>query len=239
MNFDDIKLLIDKNTIQTSIGTKQERTLHQYLKYYFCPDTNKHEQKCGDYIVDILDDNEVIEIQTSSFNVMRNKLEYLLDKYSVTIVYPIINNKMIFNLNDHGELINVKKSPKKEHPLKIGKELYKINNFLNHPNLKFICVVVDVDEYRIPYINRYKQLKMTRINQIPKTLVNIYELKKQDDYKALIPFDNEFDAATFRKKLKLSLRDASNTLIALRTVNAIEVIRIDGKKYIYKTKGLI
>lgn len=234
MNFKEIKSLIDENTIQTSIGTKQERTLHQYLKYYFCQDTTKHEQKCGNYIVDILDNNEVIEIQTSSFNVMRNKLEYLLNKYQVTIVYPIINNKMIHNLNNDGELINIKKSPKKEHPLKIGKELYKINNLLNHPNLKFICVVVDVDEYRIPYINRYKQSRMTRINQIPKILVNLYELKNKTDYQSLIPFDDEFDASTFKKKLKLSSRETSNTLLALREVNAIELIRVDGRKYIYK-----
>lgn len=234
MDFEKIKLLIEEKEIQTSIGTKQERTLHQYLKYYFCPDSKYHEQKCNGYIIDILKNNEIIEIQTGSFNAMRKKLDCLLEKYPITIVYPIINQKQVYNLDDNGELINNKKSPKKEHPLKIGKELYKINYLLNHPNLKFICAVVNIDEYRTPYINRYKQKKMTRINQIPKEIVNLIELKDASDFKSLIPFDDEFDASTFKKKLKLSLREASSTLIILRTVKAIEVVRIEGKKYIYK-----
>jgi hypothetical protein len=137
MNFEKIKELITKNDIQSSIGTKQERTLHQYLKYYFCNESIFHEQKCCGYIVDILKDNQIIEIQTSSFNAMRKKLACLLNKYPITIVYPIINQKLIYNLDENGELISIKKSPKKENPLKIGKELYKINNLLNHPNLKF------------------------------------------------------------------------------------------------------
>jgi hypothetical protein len=234
MNFEKIKELITKNDIQNSIGTKQERTLHQYLKYYFCNESIFHEQKCCGYIVDILKDNQIIEIQTSSFNAMRKKLACLLNKYPITIVYPIINQKLIYNLDENGELISIKKSPKKENPLKIGKELYKINNLLNHPNLKFVCAILNIDEYRIPYINRYKQNKMTRINQVPKEIVDLIELKDASSFMSLIPFEDEFDAETFRKKLKLSLREASSTLIILRTVKAIEVVRNEGKKYIYK-----
>ena len=234
MDFEKVKELIVKNNIQSSIGTKQERTLHQYLKYYFCNESIFHEQKCCGYIVDILKDNQIIEIQTSSFNAMRKKLDCLLYKYPITIVYPIINQKLIYNLDENGELISIKKSPKKENPLKIGKELYKINNLLNHPNLKFVCVILNIDEYRIPYINRYKQNKMTRINQVPKEIIDLIELKDASSFMSLIPFEDEFDAETFRKKLKLSLREASSTLIILRTVKAIEVVRNEGKKYIYK-----
>ena len=75
---------------------------------------------------------------------------------------------------------------------------------------------------------------MTRINQVPKEIVDLIELKDASSFMSLIPFDDEFDAETFRKKLKLSLREASSTLIILRTVKAIEVVRNEGKKYIYK-----
>lgn len=234
MNFDEIKALISNNPIQSSIGTKQERTLHQYLKYYFCNESKYHEQKCYGYIVDILKDEKIIEIQTSSFNAMRKKLETLLNIYPITIVYPIINEKIIHNYDEDGCLINIKKSPKKEHPLKIGKELYKINYLLNNKNLSFICPILKIEEHRIPYINRYKQLKMTRIDQIPYELVDFVEFKSKTDYQNLIPFDNEFTALEFKKKLKLSPKEASAALIVLRTLNVIEVIRKDGKKHIYK-----
>lgn len=234
MNFEEIEKLISNNTIKSSIGTKQERTLHQYLKYYFCNESKYHEQKCYGYIVDILKDEKIIEIQTSSFNAMRKKLETLLSIYPITIVYPIIYEKIIHNYDEDGCLINIKKSPKKEHPLKIGKELYKINYLLNNKNLSFICPILKIEEHRIPYVNRYKQRKMTRIDQIPHELVDLVELKSKTDYQKLIPFDNEFTALGFKKKLKLSDRESSAALIVLRTVKAIELVRKEGKKHIYK-----
>lgn len=234
MNFEKIKDLINNDTIQNSIGTKQEHTLHQYLKYYFCNNSMCHEQKCNGYIVDIFKDNQIIEIQTSSFNAMRKKLEILLETYPITIVYPIICEKTIYNYDDNGELQSIRKSPKKEHPLKIGKELYKINHLLNNLNLNFICTILKINEYRVPYLNRYKKQKMTRINQIPYELVDIIHLQNKNDYQKLIPFETEFTASEFRCKLKLSPREASSTLISLRTLGVIEVIRVDGKKYIYQ-----
>lgn len=235
MNFEKIKELIKQENKQESIGTKKERTLHQYLKYYFCNDSIFHEQKCNGYIVDILKDDQIIEIQTSSFNAMRKKLETLLKTHKITIVYPIILERILYNFNDSGELENIRKSPKKEHPLKIGKELYKINHLLNNKNLSFIGVVLKIFEERIPYINRYKQKRMTRINQIPYELVEIINLDSKT-LSSLIPFDTEFDASMFKKKIKLSPRDTSSTLLALRALNVIEVIRKEGKKYIYKIK---
>ncbi len=234
MNFENIKLLIEQNDIKSSIGTKQERTLHQYLKYYFCTDPSFHEQKCNGYIVDILKNDKIIEIQTSSFNAMRKKLEKLLIDYSVTIVYPIIQEKIIHNFDENGVFINSKKSPKKEHPLKIGKELYKISHLLNNENLHFICTILKINEFRVPYINRYKQKRMTRINQIPIELIDNIYLNTPEDFQKLLPFDTEFTSLEFKQKIKLSPREASSALLALRKMQVIEVTRIEGKKNIYK-----
>ncbi len=236
MDFSSIKQLIADQDKKESIGTKQERTLHQYLKYYFCENPLFHEQKLNGYIVDILKDNHIIEIQTSSFNTMRKKLETLLPNYQITIVYPIIMERTLYNFNDLGELESIRKSPKKEHPLKICKELYKINHLLNNKNLSFIGVILKINEQRIPYINRYKQKRMTRINQIPYELVEIINLKTAFDFKKLIPFKEEFIAMDFKKKIKLSPRDTSSSLLALRNLDVIEIVRKDGKKYIYKIK---
>ncbi len=235
MDFDKIKELIKKEDKQVSIGTNKERTLHQYLKYYFCNESIYHEQKLSGYIVDILKDNKIIEIQTSSFNAMRKKLETLLPKYKINIVYPIIIERTLYNFDEQGVLLNIRKSPKKEHPLKIGKELYKINNLLTNPNLSFTIVLLKVYEERIPFINRYKQKKTTRINQIPYELIDIIKLNR-NSLSNLIPFDTEFDALMFKKKTKLSPRDTSSSLLALRTLNVIEIVRKDGKKYIYEKK---
>lgn len=235
MNFEKIKELIKEESKQESIGTKKERSLHQYLKYYFCNDAIYHEQRLNGYIVDIFKDGKITEIQTSSFNAMREKLEILLKNYEINIIYPIITERTLYNFDETGVLLNVRKSPKKEHPLKIGKELYKISNLLNHPNLSFTIVLLKVYEERIPFVNRYKQKKTTRINQIPYELIETIELNKQSLSK-LIPFEEEFDSGIFKKKTKLSPRDSSSTLLALRKLDVIKIKRIEGKKYIYEKK---
>ena len=136
----------DKN-IKTSIGTKQEKTIHQFLKYFISNNSQYHEVKINRHIVDVLIDNHIYEIQTRSFNAFKSKLKTLLDDYLITVVYPIAQNKMLYKVNEQGEIIQVRKSPKKTHPLSIGEELYKIKDLLKHENLSFKIVLLDVDEY--------------------------------------------------------------------------------------------
>lgn len=103
----------------TKIGTLSEKRLHLVLKKYFCDDEAKHEVKLGLYFLDIFND-EIIEIQTRSMNKLRNKLDYFLDDYKVTIVYPIAHTKWMQWIDEAtGEVTKRRKSPK------CGKYLYE------------------------------------------------------------------------------------------------------------------
>ena len=51
-----------------SIGTQKEKTVHQFLKYYICNNSEYHEININRNVVDILIDNHIYEIQTRSFN---------------------------------------------------------------------------------------------------------------------------------------------------------------------------
>lgn len=96
----------------TKIGTLSEKRLHLVLKKYFCNDEVKHEVKLGPYFLDIFND-KIIEIQTRSMNKLRNKLDYFLDDYKVTIVYPIAHTKWMQWIDEAtGEDTKQRKSPK-------------------------------------------------------------------------------------------------------------------------------
>ena len=81
--------------ISQSIGTKQEKTLHQTIKYFLELNESNHEVKIDKKIVDIYKDNEIFEIQTQGFDKLRDKLNTLLPNYSVTVVFPIAHIKKI------------------------------------------------------------------------------------------------------------------------------------------------
>lgn len=98
---------------QNGIGTLREKTIHSVLKYYYAPDFVYHEIKIGSYVADICVDGKIYEVQTRNFNVMRNKLNYFLQNYDVTIIYPVAHTKWLSWLDmDTGELTPKRKSPK-------------------------------------------------------------------------------------------------------------------------------
>lgn len=225
----------DKN-IKETIGTKQEKTIHQFLKYYICSNSAHHEININKNIVDVLLDNHVYEIQTRSFNTMRTKLERLLPNYLVTIVYPLPIKKTIYKVDENGEISKGRKSPKAPHPLSIGRELYKIKNFLTNPNLSFKIVLLDVDEYTTLRINKRKQLRTTRIDQYPNEVLGEYNIYAINDWIKLLPDIDNYSTKDFIKATKMSQRQAGSTLNVLRYLGIIEVIGKNKNAYIYKNK---
>ena len=231
--FDQIK----NSVIKESIGTKQEKTIHQFLKYYICNDSNNHEIKIDSHIVDILINDHIYEIQTQAFDRMRNKLNSLLANYKVTIVYPIMTNKTIYKIDEFGEVQNIRKSPKKIEPMSIGFELYKIKDFLLHPNLSFKIVIFEGVEYQTTRIDKYKRTKNTRIDQYPTNIINIIDILKPSDFSMLIPNDlGIFKVVDFKKVSKLTGRKLSSAILAFKHLGVISIVGKDGKAYLYEKK---
>lgn len=226
---------IEKDLIKESIGTQKEKTVHQFLKYYICSDPTFHEIKIGSHIVDVFQDNHIYEIQTQGFDKMRKKLDYLLNLYPVTIVYPIMIDKTIYKVDSDGVLSNGRKSPKKISSLSIGFELYKIKDYLLNNNLSFKLVLMKGDEFQTTRIDKYKRIKSTRIDQYPHEILNVVEINSKCDFSKLIPDDlGLFKAKDFGKISKLSGRKLSSALLAFRHLGVIELVNKDGKAYVYK-----
>ena len=235
MDVNNVKEIINSDQdIKESIGTKQEKTVHQFLKYYISPDSKFHEIAINKNIVDVLIDNHIYEIQTRNFNVMRNKLSKLLPEYKVTIVYPVSTIKMLHKIDENGVLVKTQKSPRPDKPVKICSELYKISDYLLHPNLNFKIVCLSVDEFQTTRINKYKQTRLTHIDSIPKEIVDVIDLNNSKDFLKIIPDIDMFTSKEFGKHTRLGGRNLSSALLALRKLNVIEVDHIEGKKYIYK-----
>ena len=229
-----LEIVHNDNTIKTSIGTKQEKTVHQFLKYYICDDSTFHEININRNIVDILIDNHIYEIQTRSFNVLRNKLDKLLNNYKFTIVYPVCIKKVLYKVNEFGEVIQIRKSPKKVHPLSIGAELYKIKKYLKHPNLSFKLILLDVNEFHTTKINKRKQTRLSRIDQFPNQIKDVIDIYNYRDWNKLIPNIDNFTTKDFMKETRLSLKQAGSTLNVLRSLEVISVIGKNRNAFIYK-----
>lgn len=227
------------------IGIQKEKILHRTLKYYICNDEQYHEVKVskerkGVLFADIKMDNQIYEIQTRSFNALRDKLNEFLKTYQVTVVYPIASHKTIFKINEENHLLSNKKSPKKGNPLDLFYELYKIKGYLNHPNLFFKIIMLDMDEYRKEVKKKhYRSSGYERIVQIPKRVERIIDLKRNSDYIHLLgeyPLNEEFISKEFAKATHLTIKKAMVTLHVLTYMGIVTRIGKANRSYVYKIK---
>lgn len=229
---------IYKTNITKGIGTYQEKTLHKVIKNYYEAKEEYQEVKINGYVADIFKDNKIIEIQTRSFNKLRDKLEVFLKDYKVNIIYPIAYKKYISWLDlETGEEKDFRKSPKTGSIYDCIFELYKIKKYLNHPNLKITLLFIDLKEQRL--LNGWNQTKKKgaeRFNQIPLELIDEIEI---NNYNIFIPFKNqEFTSIDYQKAIKRNLHCAQVSLTILNYLDVIEVVRKEKRRNVYRLKKL-
>jgi hypothetical protein len=220
------------------IGTLGEKTVHSVLKSYYSPDSIHHEIRVGGFVADICTGNEIIEIQTRNFNKLRRKLQAFLAFAPVTIVYPIPNIKWIRWVNPQtGEISPPRKSPKTGTPYMIFPELYRIKDFLLHPNLNLKIVLINLEEYR--FLDGWSQDKKkgsSRCDRIPSELVREIPVGSPAEYRSLIPetLGGEFTSRDFKKASGLPINQAQTALNVLYYVGAVDRTGKKGHAFLYK-----
>lgn len=213
------------------IGTLSEKTLHRVVKRYLEEDAFFHEVKVGNFYADICKDGKITEIQTGNFNKLRDKLNFFLENYQVEIVYPTYAKKWVFWINENtNEISKPRLSPSKGTLIRIMPELYKIKEYLKHPNLFFRIMLIDIEEYRL--LNGWSQDKKrgsVKQESIPKDIVSEVEISSPSDYIKLVPLGltSSFTTRDFSKVAHVSLRVSQ---IAINIFSFLDVIQKTGKQ---------
>ena len=124
------------------IGELSEKSVHHIIKNIISNKENQ-EVKIKNYYADILlDEKNIIEIQTGNFNKLRDKLSCYLEDYNVTIVYPIMYKKQINWIDkETGVIKQVGKRTEYSKFYKGFKELYKIKSFLDNNNISVVLLL--------------------------------------------------------------------------------------------------
>ncbi len=221
------------------IGTLGEKTLHAALKLYFEPDTAYHEIKTGRFYADIAREGQIIEIQTRSFDRLREKIPYFLDEgYLVTVVYPVPAIKWLSWIDSEcGSVSEKRKSPKKGSVYSIIPELYKIKPWLAHRNLEFEILLLEVRDYRnLDGFGKDRKIRSTRYERIPISLLGETRTGAADGFSVFIPdnLPDEFTSSDFASAAKITKSLASATLSILYGVSSVERIGKRGRGYLYK-----
>lgn len=189
-----LKVLLKQNDPH-GFGTLREKTVHAVMKLYYEPNEDCHEVPIEGYIADIYKDGRIIEIQNGNFNKLRPKLAVYLPVYPVTVVLPIPHHKWVVWMDEtSGELSKKHKSPVTGNIYHAFPELYRIKQYLGHPNLSFAFPLVDMDEYRL--LNGWSKDRKrgsSRYDRMPVALYNEVRIERTEDFMQVVPCELEQD----------------------------------------------
>ncbi|GAB1421914.1 hypothetical protein MASR2M15_21130 [Anaerolineales bacterium] len=220
---------MDKAT-PPQIGTLNESPLHASLKMYLAPEGSLFEQAVGRYVIDIIHEDLLIEIQTRHLAAMKTKLNQLLKKHPMMLVHPIAQTKWIIKGDER------RRSPKKGNIWQAFDELVRIPKLLKHPNLKIRILLIELEETRRYEAGKAWRRKGWLIDE--KRLLNVQEdflFQDLASWVALLPDDlpDPFSCKDLSKIKGLNLRTAQKVAYTFYHAGAIERCGKKGRAYLY------
>jgi len=204
-----------------------EYTLHSEIKRWYMGSGDELEVKVDDFVIDVLRDNLLIEIQTGNFSAIKKKLnKLLLNSNQVRLVYPIAQLKWIVHVSRSGEFVRRRKSPKKGKVTDLFYELVHAPSLIKDKNFSLEVLLIEEEEIRCndgrgSWRRRGASVKDRKLLKIFDRIV----FEDSNDFLEFLPeeLNDHFTNKVLAQKLGVSVRLAQKITYCLRKMDAISV----------------
>jgi hypothetical protein len=127
----------------------REGPLHAAVKALLAGPGDALEVPVGRFVIDLVRaDGELVEVQTGGFGALGRKLDALLDEHRFRIVHPVAAERRIVRADEHGEVISVRRSPRRATAVHVLDKLVAFPSLLSHPNLTVEVLLLREDHVR-------------------------------------------------------------------------------------------
>ncbi len=220
------------------IGVQNEKSLHAALKQHYARPGDQLEVKLDGYIIDLVRDGVLIEIQTRRLGALRRKLNALLEHHTVRLVYPIAREKWIVHKNRTGkQILGRRKSPKRGRLTDLFEELVSLPQLINHPNLTLEIVLIQEEEIRHDdgrgsWRRRGASVHDRRLIQVLETIT----FKNKHDFLRFLPTDLEqpFTNQGLTERLGGSIHAMRQMTYCLKKMGLIEQAGKQGNQQLFQ-----
>jgi hypothetical protein len=221
----------------TTIGLLNEKPLHAALKEWYRRDGDEVEAPLEGFVVDLVRDGLLIEIQTRGFASMRRKLDRLLDSHQIRLVYPVGAEKWIVKLDDGGQEESRRRSPKRGISADVCAELVSFPSLLSHPNFALEVALIEEEEIRRPDVKKGWRRGGYVIEE--RRLVDVRETVELDSPERLLDLipdglPDPFTSADLADGLGRSRHLAQEVAYCLRVSGAVESVGRDRRGILYR-----
>jgi hypothetical protein len=227
----------------TNIGSLNEKPLHAALKDWYARPDDRLEAEVDGYIIDVVRDSVLIEIQTTSFAKIRDKLTDLVGRHSLRLVYPVARERWIVKQAGDGHTrLSRRKSPKRGSYVHLFEELVSFPSIMTESNFSIEVVLIQEEEVRRHHPNRGWRRRGWLTHE--RRLLRVLERRRFDtpaDLLALLPagLPERFTTAQLARALGERRRLAQRMAYCLREMGAIEQVGKRGRFNLYERAGCV
>jgi hypothetical protein len=220
----------------TSIGVLREGALHAAVKAFLARPGDRFEVTFGRFVIDLVRaDGELVEVQIGGFGPLGPKLDMLLDSHRVRIVHPLAAEQRIVRVDEHGEVLSTRRSPKRATAMAVFDKLVAFPSLVTHPNLTLELLLVREDHVRGP-----EPVRLRRRTRDPgeRRLVEVLdqlELRGPGDLLAILPPlpADPFSTRELAAALGCGKVLAGRTIYCLRAIGVLELAGKRGSTPLY------
>jgi len=207
------------------IGTLREKPLHASLKRWYARPGDRIEVPVDRFVIDLVRDDLLIEVQTRGFSSMKQKLADLLDLgHHVRIVHPIPLNRWIVKVDVDGEILSRRRSPRHGAPTDLFAELVSFPDLVAHPGLQIHLILTQEEEYRRHTPSgSWRRKGWTVIERKLIDVVDTMMISGVEDLADLLPADlpEPFSTGDLATALGRSRRAAQQMAYCLRRASVV------------------
>ncbi|MDF1514716.1 MAG: hypothetical protein P1S60_12985 [Anaerolineae bacterium] len=222
------------------INTYNESPLHAAIKTYIAQPGDVFETGVEGYIIDILRDELLIEVQTRQLGQLRTKLNKLLQNHRVLLIHPIALELWIVRPPhpDKGEKGDIRrKSPKRGRPLDIFAEMVSLPTLIHNPNFSLRVLYTREEELRRWEGSRAWRRKGWAIDH--RRLIDVVDSQTYTsafDFAALLPANlpAEFTTRDLADAVGCRIRLAQQAAYVLKKMGVLNQIGKKGRAHLYQ-----
>ena len=219
------------------IGTLQERSLHASIKKLYMIGDARDEVEVDGYVVDVVRNGLLIEVQTRNFSKIKSKLLALIKTHPVRLVYPIPSVKWVVRQFPDGlSEISRRKSPKRMSHVDIFDELIRFPNYIAHNNFSLEVILIKEEEIRRK--DGKGSWRRRGWSIIDRRLVEVIDMRLYEnpsDFLHFIPdtLERPFTNSDLIDTLGIPRRIAQKMTYCLRKMGTIKAVGKKGNAILY------
>lgn len=214
-----------------------EYSLHQEIKTYIAVPGDRFEVPLGNYIIDVLRENLLIEIQTKNFSAIKQKLQTLTKTNKVLLVYPLPERRTITCIAKDNTVIYQRKSSKKGVLVDVFRELVMIPEVIGSENFSLEILFVEDEEIRCAdgkgsWRRRGVSIKERHLLGVNRRVL----FQNKADYLSLLPdsLSGVFTNNELASQAKISARVARQITYCYRKSGFLQVTGKRGNAFVFQ-----